>query len=516
MRRYLPFLIIPAILFAGFVGFRYYQAQQAAAAAMNFQLARAERGKLVANVGATGVVRANQTAVLVWQTTGSVGAVPVQVGDLVVEGTELASLKQNSLPQNIILAQSELVSARKALEDLVESQMPAAQALQAVQEAEDALAEYESNLQLRRAQAQIALVNAQEAFKEAERKLKNMDYPRASSETIDEAYARYVLAQEEYERAESVYNSLGHLAEDDPARAAARAALAEANRARNSALGAYNWYTGDRSDTEISEAEANYAQAQANLDKAQLEWDRIKDGGNPAELALLKAQLADAQREYENYKNGAPQNEVDAIEAQIAAAEAALEMAHLVAPFDGTVTVVSIKPGDQVSPGSAGIRIDDLSHLFIDVSVSEVDINRIQTGQPVTLTFDAIQGKEYEGFVTEVAVVGTDIQGVVEFTVTVELTDADEDVKPGMTAGVNIVVEELQDVLLVPNRAVRVVDGKRVVYVLKNGSMQRVEVELGATSESVSEVIDGGLKEGDQIILNPPTMIESGGPRFMR
>ena len=61
------------------------------------------------------------------------------------------------------------------------------------------------------------------------------------------------------------------------------------------------------------------------------------------------------------------------------------------------------------------------------------------------------------------------MQGVVSFTVTVELTDADELVKPGMTAAVNIVIEEQNDVVLIPNRAVRLVDTERVVYLLVNG-----------------------------------------------
>ncbi|HEY6072379.1 MAG TPA: hypothetical protein VIV15_03050, partial [Anaerolineales bacterium] len=68
------------------------------------------------------------------------------------------------------------------------------------------------------------------------------------------------------------------------------------------------------------------------------------------------------------------------------------------------------------------------------------------------------------------------------------------------------------DVLLVPNRAVRVVDGQRVVYVLKNGQPETVEITLGASSAEVSEVVAGDLQEGDSIVLNPPTQFESSGP----
>jgi HlyD family secretion protein len=146
--------------------------------------------------------------------------------------------------------------------------------------------------------------------------------------------------------------------------------------------------------------------------------------------------------------------------------------------------------------------VDDLSHLLVDVQVSEVDINRIKVGQAVSMVFDAIPNQEYHGIVKEVAPVGTTEEGVVDFTVTVELTDPRDAVRPGMTAAVNVVVDQLQDVLLVPNRAVRVQEGKRVVYVLKDGSLQPVEITLGASSDTDSQVLDGELKEGDQIVLN--------------
>ena len=131
-------------------------------------------------------------------------------------------------------------------------------------------------------------------------------------------------------------------------------------------------------------------------------------------------------------------------------------------------------------------------------------------GQAVDLGFDAILGHEYHGKVVEVAQAGDTADGVVSFTVTVEIVDADELVKPGMTAGVNIVVNELNDVLLVPNRAVRVVDNQRVVYVLQDGQPVRVEVRLGQSSDTTSVVVGGDLKEGDLVILNPPN--EAGGP----
>ena len=174
--------------------------------------------------------------------------------------------------------------------------------------------------------------------------------------------------------------------------------------------------------------------------------------------------------------------------------------------------------GDQVSPGTKAFRVDDLSHMKVDVQVSEVDINSVQVGQAVTLSFDAISGKVYTGKVVEVAQAGDPVQGAVNFTVTVELTSPDAKVKPGMTAAVTITVKQISNVLLVPNRAVRLVESQRVVYVLRNGQAEEVAITLGASSDTQSEVVSTNLKAGDLIILNPPSTLftrpdgSGGGP----
>jgi HlyD family secretion protein len=116
---------------------------------------------------------------------------------------------------------------------------------------------------------------------------------------------------------------------------------------------------------------------------------------------------------------------------------------------------------------------------------------------------DAAPEVEYHGEVIAVAMAGVVDQGAVNFRVTIELTDADEFVRPGMTAGVNVVVTQLEDVLLVPNRAVRALDGERVVYVLRAGTIVPVTIVLGASSDTYSEVVSGDLQEGDTIVLNP-------------
>ena len=228
------------------------------------------------------------------------------------------------------------------------------------------------------------------------------------------------------------------------------------------------------------------------------------------DLALAEAKLEDAKRELERLLKGEESEAVKAARARVAAAEATLNLAKLIAPFDGAVTQANPVVGDQVAPGTIGFRVDDLSHLLVDVQVSEVDINTVAVGQNATLAFDAVLNQEYHGEVVAVGQAGDTVGGVVSFTVTVELTDADEQVKPGMTAAVSVIVEEVKGTLLVPNRAVRLVEGDRVVYILKDGVPQPVKITLGASSDTMSVLIDGDLKEGDMIVLNPPSF--NGGP----
>lgn len=236
-----------------------------------------------------------------------------------------------------------------------------------------------------------------------------------------------------------------------------------------------------------------------------------------ADLDLKEAQLKDAQRAYDRLKDGPNPADLAAAQARVDAAQATLNMTRLAAPFAGTVTEARPLPGDQVTAGAPAFRVDDLSSLLVDVDISEVDINHIAVGQPVLLTFDAILGGEYHGEVIQVSQAGNIVQGVVNFTVTVKITDADEQVKPGMTAAVNIVVKELEDAILIPNRAVRLVDGKRVVYILRDGAPVQVEVRLGSSSETMSVLASGDVQVGDLIILNPPAIFEpGGGPPFMR
>ena len=405
-RTILIILLIAAVAISAFV----YTRSTKAEATTQFQTSTIERGSLTATLGATGTVRAKQSAVFIWPAAGTVENVHVKVGDMVQANTELAALAKTSLPQSVILAQADLVSAQKALDELLSSNTAQAEAV-------------------------IALREAQEAFTKAQN-------------------WRNELENNKIDVKEIVYKKFG-----------------------------------DRTIPVLKEYRAYASEA------TKIKADE--------DLALAKAKLDDAQRTYDFLKDGNTA-EIAAAQARVDAAQATINLAIVTAPVAATVTESHPLPGDQVSAGATAFRLDDLTSLYVDVEVSEVDINSVAVGQPVTLTFDAILGQEYHGEVVEVAQAGTVTNGVVNFKVTVELTDASADVRPGMTAAVNIVVEEMKDVVLVPNRAVRLVNGERVVYLLVNGEAVKKEIRLGSSSDTMSVVAVGDVKEGDTVILNPP------------
>jgi HlyD family secretion protein len=420
-------------------------------------------------------------------------------------------LAQTSLPQNVILAQADLVSAENTLEDLLNSQLQQAQALQAVETAQQALDDL-LNPELQQALALQSIADAEQAVDLAERRLRNLR-STASQADIDAAEAQVVIAKDALDRAQENFEPHEGKPEDNLVRANFQSQLAAAQQQYDYTVRTLNALTGTASDTDIAVAEANLATAQAQLVDAQRQYERVKDGPNPADVTLLEAQLADAQREWERLKDGPDPDDIAVAESRIAAAQATLNQVHIVAPFDGVITQLETKPGDQANPGTLAFRLDDFSRLLVDLEVSEVDINQIEEGQDVTLSFDAILAKKYQGKVIEVGLVGTNIQGIVSFIVTIELLNPDQDVRPGMTSAVNIVISQLEDTLLVPNRAVRVIEGERVVFILKSdNTLEPVEITLGASSGTQSEVIAGEIEVGDKIVLNPPNMFfENGG-----
>jgi len=143
----------------------------------------------------------------------------------------------------------------------------------------------------------------------------------------------------------------------------------------------------------------------------------------------------------------------------------------------------------------------------VDVPISEVDIPLIKVGQEAELVFDAYFEQTFYGTVTDVATVGVNTAGIVNYNVTIRLDSEHEGIRPSMTVGVNILIEEKPNTYTVPAESIVSRNGNYFVYVLRDGMPVEVEVKIGAYSSRKIEVLQGDIQDGEAILLSPPVSL---------
>lgn len=200
--------------------------------------------------------------------------------------------------------------------------------------------------------------------------------------------------------------------------------------------------------------------------------------------------------------------------AQLSASTAAdaVEDYNITSPIAGTVIEKNFKAGDKVDGASSGTLavIYDLSYLEIEMAVAELDIGKVEVGQKVEITADALEGQTFSGVVDKVSINGTTANGFTNYPVTIVIEDYG-DLKPGMNVSATILGEEVPDALCIPVDAVDrgntvmvpgpgalSADGLSVADVTK---IETKEISLGRSDDAYIEVT-GGLEEGDIVLIN--------------
>lgn len=226
------------------------------------------------------------------------------------------------------------------------------------------------------------------------------------------------------------------------------------------------------------QAEIDLASAQANLDSLR----------NPASTTST----TDLQAE---------ENKISQMQGNLDALYRQRDDLTLTAPFDGTITAESINVGDKVGSGgtATGLTVTDTTTMVVSIGVDELDVTKIQVGQPATVAVEALSGKTYTGKVTSISPAGTAAQGVTTYPVEVTLDKADG-IYSGMTGDVTILIAQSQNVLTVPVEAVKEVSGHSYVRIIgSDGLEQTVEVKAGLADDTNIE-IDSGLTAGQTVI----------------
>ena len=446
------------------------RSQNASNNAATYQTTTIQRGTLTSTVEGNGTVRSLLSATLNWLTSGQVDKVNSQIGDEVKKGDILATLQQDAT-QNAL--ETNLVTAQQNLAELTSPEAIA-------------------NGKIAVTKAEADVINAQTA-------MNNQQYWKNDA-LIQNYYASYVIAKDNLDRAQAAYDraNVGDYI-NNPGEASLYQSLYNAQQAHDRAKYYYSVYSQAPTQRQVDEAQANLDLAKATLTNAQIYLAALSGGDVPADAtgaALLKLEQA---------------------RLSVESAREKLDTLQITAPFNGTITQADAISHAVVSAGTSAFRIDDLSTLIIEVQVVEIDINHVQVGQPASITFDAIPNKTYTGKVTKMDLAGTEAQNSVNFSVTVQLADADALVKPGMAANVTIVTNKVENALLVPSTSIfSDTNGQQYVYLVQNdGSTTMVPVTVGAVSDSSTQITSDTLKAGDTIVLSfASTTSSSGGFGF--
>ncbi len=511
-------------------------------------------GSLVASVAGSGTVAAAQSLDLTFQTSGSVTQVLVKEGDLVKADQPLAQLDPRDLALQVASAQAALASANTKLIQTKDGNVQPADI--AAQQAAVASAQ----AQLRSAQAQLAALknpsadkisSAEATVRQAQLDLQSQTDNSSASKTkaqqdlqkatdaLTQAQSQYATALKNWQYVQDenadptnptttnadgkkVKNKLNDTQRQQYADTyiQAQAALHSAEASVQQAQVTYD-NARQAEPNNIQQAEAKLADAQAQLAALQ-NPSKTDIAQKQASVDQAQASLTQAQANLAKLTAPGTATDVDIQQASITQAEQSLKQAQLKldqatlkAPFDGVVTAVNIVPGSTASSATAAISMLDRSTLHVDLKLSENDVAKVQLGQPVALTIDALKDWKAAGTVSYIAPSAESSNGVVTYRVRVDFPDGDARVKVGMTANLTITIAQKDGVLLVPNTALLPKGAGRVVQVpsADGKTTSEVDVQTGLSDGTQTE-ITSGLKAGDKIVTTPSTTKTTSGGLF--
>lgn len=258
-------------------------------------------------------------------------------------------------------------------------------------------------------------------------------------------------------------------------------------------------------ELEPSELEAKYNQslaslqnARANFEYAKLDFERQKSLHK--QNFISQNQLDLAEKTFEINKA-----QLEQAQANLDFAKVQLEYTKITAPISGIVASVSTQKGETVAASFAAptfVTIIDLARLEVWAYVDETDIGRIKENQSATFTVDTYSDIDFEGVVTAIYPKAVIQDNVVNYVTTLKITDFKEKIlRPEMTVTVTIYLEKKENVLTVPNKAIKRDQGKTVVTVLdNNGNMDQRIVKTGYSSNGYIEILEG-VREGEKVVI---------------
>jgi HlyD family secretion protein len=488
--------IMAAFLLAGF----YFWGDDSGSA--QYLTARVERGNLRNTVTATGALQAVTTVQVGSQASGTISALYADFNSVVKKGQIIAQLDPAVSKAQVDQARANLQQAQASL-----------------------------------AQAKAAVTNARAGISDAQAKslaAKSTVQNNQAGVSASEANVTVLKAQQD--------DALSLLKQQESLLKAG----VIAQRDYDIAMTAYKT------------AEARYNQAVAQLNQSKLGEQSSATAGiaqSQAAIEQSKSQLQQAQAQVE-------QNAAQVQQAQAALSLAQVNLSHttITSPIDGIVVSRDVNVGQTVAASLSAPTLftiaNDLTQMQVIANIDQADIGLVEQAKSVKFSVDAFPGKEFDGKIQEMRLNPTNVQNVVTYNVVIDVNNPEQTLKPGMTANLTITIDERNNVLKVPNSALRfrpqnasgntgggnaggqgqgqgrrrqqgagggdgqqggnaaganenfapasapVLPGQtRIVWVLgQDGTPQPRRIKVGLSDGASTEVVEGNLNEGDMVI----------------
>jgi HlyD family secretion protein len=358
-----------------------------------------EAPELTSVVNATGIIVPEKWSDLSLQNPGVIEDVLVNEGEVVKAGQVLIRMKgKEGFEASVAAAELAFLSAQKKIDDLNTDHIEV------------------------RAAAQLRLANAVKALDKAKDRREAKDFKRANESILDTAKADYILALDAFEKADDMWAYYEDRPENDVTRAGVLSLFAAARLQKDKALWNLNYLESLPDDMEVAQAEGELVVAKAEMEAAQREWDKVKNGTDAVEMQLAEAGLLNAEKQLES-------------------ARSALENVELKAPFNSTVNTITIRQGEYVIPGQVVLTLADLENLKVKTTdLNEIDVARVNLDDPVRVTFDALPDLVVTGRVTAIGSKSAEGSGVT-YPVTVIMDEIPAGLRWGMTAFVDIEIK---------------------------------------------------------------------------
>lgn len=579
--RFITSLLVLLLAWGIYVG---YGKLTSTADETKYVTAQVQKGTLIVSLSGSGQVSAQNQIDVKSKASGDVAYVGVANGQTVKAGALIAQLDARDAQKSVRDAEANLESAQISLQKLVEpadelaiaqSENTLLRAQQTKQNAQTDLASaYDDGFNrmtnafldlpsvmtglhdvLFTSLAQLGGVNVQNI--DFYKSVAGLYSERADTYRAD-AYDKYQIALTKYNKNFEDYKSTSRTGDPETVEAIVvqtydtAKALADAVKSANNLIQFYedqltqhNLKYLPYADTQLATLNGFTAKTNTHLSSLLSAQSTIKNDKDT--IANADRTIAENTLSLAKLKAGPNALDISSSQLSVKQRQNALQDArekladyYIRAPFDGTIAKVSVKTTDTVSGGTAVATLVTKQKIAT-ISLNEVDVAKVKIGQKTTLTFDAVEGLTISGEVAEIDTVGTITQGVVTYNVQIRFDTQDERVKPGMSVSAAIITLVKQDVLLVPNSAVKsrggdthyveVFDTPIVGPNPSQGVVSAIPpreqgVEIGSSNDTSTEIISG-LSGGEQVITRTiapsttqttpaPSLFGGGGARGVR